>query len=731
MAIVNSWGKSWRFTPLLKSIILQVILIGFVLLQHFGKGCANIHHKVRHFEIIDEVHVHSISARNSHYIKTDHYKVVTFTTLERNFRLLLKPKSHLFSEHFKAIVTTDENKYSVNVSATDFYSGTVDDDVNSKVFAHWEDSMLFATIATTKDNYIVEPAWRHLDGKRNANSMIFYRESDAIHEYGRNGTFSGQSAFTKCGNAKENKIAREKIFPEIDLAGSNHRRRREVPTGKTACSLLLVADFRFHQIFGNGQPLRTANYMIAVIERVNVLFQSIDWSDSQLKGLGFIIEEIQINSSPTAVSKGDIHYNMNGHTWDPVELLETFSKDSKHGRFCLTHLFTYQSFAENVVGLAYTASPSLDIPGGICSPLGKSGEQYFSYNTAWSSYENVDGKRILLKEAILITAHELGHNWGSEHDPSSGDCSPSSLFSKGKYIMYPYSVNGYEPNNKKFSFCSKVYMTAVLLNKRTSCFKEMPEYDTCGNGQLDKGEQCDGGYLSLIGQDPCCDKSCALIGDAKCSSMQGNCCINCRIAPINTICHEGIIQDVSCLGNSYCNGVDVRCPLQPHKPNGTDCIDGGTCYGGVCVSFCEARGLLSCICNNVAESCLRCCRVNSSSSCEKYSSKLLLSNGRPCLQGYCQNGLCKRTVKNLIQRLFKFANGLSISKLIEFFRSNIVGSVVVFSLLFWIPICIYIEYKDKIEDQKERKEKDVFEKLKQEKEGSPLSAGPFIQSTDV
>lgn len=41
----------------------------------------------------------------------------------------------------------------------------------------------------------------------------------------------------------------------------------------------------------------------------------------------------------------------------------------------------------------------------------------------------------------------LGHNWGSEHDPDTRECSPSSALG-GKYIMYTYSVSGIDSNNK-------------------------------------------------------------------------------------------------------------------------------------------------------------------------------------------------------------------------------------------------------------------------------------------
>ena len=38
-----------------------------------------------------------------------------------------------------------------------------------------------------------------------------------------------------------------------------------------------------------------------------------------------------------------------------------------------------------------------------------------------------------------------GHSWGSEHD--SGSCAPTEEYG-GQYLMYPYSVSGYDINNK-------------------------------------------------------------------------------------------------------------------------------------------------------------------------------------------------------------------------------------------------------------------------------------------
>lgn len=68
-------------------------------------------------------------------------------------------------------------------------------------------------------------------------------------------------------------------------------------------------------------------------------------------------------------------------------------------------------------------------------------------NSGLSSSRNHYGQRVITREADLVTAHEFGHNWGSEHDPDTPDCSPAAS-QGGSYLMYTYSVSGYDVNNK-------------------------------------------------------------------------------------------------------------------------------------------------------------------------------------------------------------------------------------------------------------------------------------------
>ena len=57
------------------------------------------------------------------------------------------------------------------------------------------------------------------------------------------------------------------------------------------------------------------------------------------------------------------------------------------------------------------------------------------YNTGISSFTS-GGIPIIRGEQILVVAHEVGHNWGSHHDPGNNpECSES-------YLMNEFAQDG-------------------------------------------------------------------------------------------------------------------------------------------------------------------------------------------------------------------------------------------------------------------------------------------------
>ncbi|KAM9700194.1 disintegrin and metalloproteinase domain-containing protein 17-like [Menidia menidia] len=190
--------------------------------------------------------------------------------------------------------------------------------------------------------------------------------------------------------------------------------------------------------------------------------------------------------------------------WDVKRLLEQFSVDiaEKASNVCLAHLFTYQDFDEGTLGLAYVAPSRPDIAGGLCSKACPSASGAIYLNTGLTSTKNY-GKTILTKEADLVTTHELGHNFGAEHDPDNVPyCAPRED-QGGKFVMYPIAVSGDHANNKLFSSCSRRSIVQRLRSQAPSCFpaaehqrvRELP-------GWSRGGRECDPGLLEL--PDQCC-----------------------------------------------------------------------------------------------------------------------------------------------------------------------------------------------------------------------------------
>ena len=82
--------------------------------------------------------------------------------------------------------------------------------------------------------------------------------------------------------------------------------------------------------------------------------------------------------------------------------------DEDWSSYCLAHLFTYETFDNGVLGLAYVSSPLVYAIGGICSASGRSKKtSQSSVNTGLSSYKSFSQQqgRLLQKEAELVTAH--------------------------------------------------------------------------------------------------------------------------------------------------------------------------------------------------------------------------------------------------------------------------------------------------------------------------------------
>ncbi|XP_053192874.1 disintegrin and metalloproteinase domain-containing protein 17 [Scomber japonicus] len=670
---------------------------------------------------LSSLQTHSVHRRDVQ-TQTHVEKLLTFDALQRHFRLYLRTNDELFTEDFRAvIVDEDGQEQTYPVNRHNYFIGHVIGEENSRVHAHIDDNEFSAHILTDETEYNIEPLWRFTptppDGR-----LLIYRSEDI-----RNLSRLHQPSVCGYVSSDPNSILPDDIRAASAMMSEGRegeepviREKRQLHDHKkNTCPLLLVADHRFFEHMGRKEESTTLNYLIELIDRVDDIYRNTSWDD-EFSGYGVQIQQIIIEKAPTHVDPGKSHFNMKGSpaenrdVWDVKKLLEQFSVDiaSNASTVCLAHLFTYQDFDEGTLGLAYVAPSKPDIPGGLCSKgcPSSSNEQGMIYlNTGLTSTKNY-GKTILTKEADLVTTHELGHNFGAEHDPDNIPyCAPRED-QGGKYVMYPIAVSGDHVNNKVFSNCSKRSIVKRLRSKAASCFKER-NTNVCGNSRVEQGEECDPGLLHMH-SDPCCTDTCKLKLRAQCSDRNSACCKNCQFEAVGEVCQEPI--NATCKGHSYCTGVSSECPSPENARDKTVCLDSGECLNGECIPFCQAvLKLQPCACNDTNSSCKVCCR-NSNGVCAPYQDNtghfLFLRKGKPCTVGFCDGaGKCMKQVQDVVERLWDFIDKLDINTFGKFLADNIVGSVVAFSLLFWVPFGILVHCVDKkLDKQYEQTTKSLF-----------------------
>ncbi|XP_014668138.1 PREDICTED: ADAM 17-like protease [Priapulus caudatus] len=697
----------------------------FLALCVFSPTCpvesvdADLSDVLSNYDVLHQSQISHIIVKRGTKGKGDHVKELKFSGLGRHFTLSLKPTVGLLSPQFKAYVVDGYgNKEAVPVDPEIFFSGVVTGEKTSSVQAYVDDdNLLTATIATPDDTYHIEPMWQYAPEGGN-DSMVMYKGSDVkrIQKHHSHDSFCGYVT-PPPGVIVDNKIDDEEhkkskkgknqgFSKENDIADKHSRVKRQQQSshsdGRTRCSLFLVADYKFFSEMGQGNRLNTINYLIGLIHVVNEIYLSTTW-EKNITNMAFVVRDILVHKEAQKnLAVGDEHYNMDKSGWDVKNLLTAFSRGN-YRSYCLAHLFTHQKFAGGVLGLAYVGSPRQHTVGGICTP------EYYSdgvlwLNTGLSSSLNYANRKVVKKEANIVTAHELGHNWGSEHDPDTDECANPD---GGSYIMYTYSVSGYYNNNDNFSPCSKRSVGMVLQAKASKCFTE-PTTAFCGNFLVEEGEECDAGLIESGEEDPCCTHNCEL--KSECSDKNSPCCDGCSFANKGFECRKASQLDALCEKDAECTGTSAECPKGSPVENvkNVSCLDSGTCIDGICVPYCEVREMFSCVCDG-GDGCKRCCR-SATRNCTKYTNQdnpfgIQLDEGQPCHLGICSDeGICEKTQQDAVQRFWNIIEDIDINYILEFIHDNIVGTVIILSLIVWIPASCIVNYVDNKRREKEEEE---------------------------
>lgn len=172
-------------------------------------------------------------------------------------------------------------------------------------------------------------------------------------------------------------------------------------------------------------------------------------------------------------------------------------------------------------------------------------------------------------------AHEMGHNFGMEHDTPDCEC-------VDERCIMSASSSSIAPTH--WSKCSIDQLNLAIHQGMNYCLRNIPQqlFDppTCGNGFVETGEDCDCGLPNEC-KNTCCDPTtCKLRSNATCAT--GKCCdlATCQPHAAGFECRP---SDGECDLSEYCNGEDEYCPMDYFKRDTEPCADGKAyCYNGSC-----------------------------------------------------------------------------------------------------------------------------------------------------
>ncbi|XP_067374057.1 disintegrin and metalloproteinase domain-containing protein 12 isoform X2 [Channa argus] len=444
--------------------------------------------------------------------------------------LLLKKNEGLFASHYTETHYREDGSIVTgahNFTNNCYYHGEVQTHPNSDVTLS-TCSGLRGFIALENKTFIIEPVSGHDTG-----AHFIYRVEELRLTPGACGHGFNMSFFAPESHIKS----------PFQFFHTRHKRQAQKTTKYV--ELIIVADNREYQKHGKDlekvkqRLAEIANYVDKFYRALNIRVALVGlevWSDS---------DKCPITQDPF----NTLHEFLD---WRKVKLLPHKPHDN-------AQLISGVYFQGTTIGMAPIMSMcTVEQSGGI----------------VMDHSENPLG-------AAVTLAHELGHNFGMNHDTPERGCGCRMTVDRGGCIMTPST--GY-PFPTVFSTCSKKDLAASLEKGVGMCLYNMPEVKVlyggqkCGNGYVEEGEECDCGELEEC-MNPCCNATtCTLKGDAVCA--HGQCCEDCRLKLAGTLCRE---SSNSCDLPEFCTGANPHCPANVYLHDGHAChnVD-GYCYNGIC-----------------------------------------------------------------------------------------------------------------------------------------------------
>ncbi|XP_070621723.1 zinc metalloproteinase-disintegrin-like NaMP [Erythrolamprus reginae] len=512
--------------------MIQALLVTICLAVFPYQGSSTIlkSGKGKDYEIVYPQRVLPLSTRGSEWreekTKYEDTMKYEFTVNGEPVLLNLEKNKQLFSKDYSEThYSPDGREITTNPQVEDhcYYHGYIQNDADSSAVISACDG-LNGYFNNKGEMYLIEPL------KPSDN------EAHAVYKYESLG--NEDETPKTCGAIHSSGKSDESIKKTSKIL-STPEKKKEYLESKKIVELYMVADNLVYKKY--DQNITTIRLRISVILNYLTLFYkplniSIAWT-----GLEVWSDENKIPI--TASSESTVRTFA---AWRYFDLLPRKKNDN-------AQLLTGISFGAQVLGVAFI--------GGMCDP--------------WQSVGVIQDNNNKEELIASILAHELGHNFGMDHDTDSCTCTT------GPCIMKP-AIGYYPP--LQFSSCSLWDYKKYLMSEDAQCILNDPlptdiiPTAVCGNYFVEEGEECDCGP-SEICKNKCCEAAtCKLKPEAKCAS--GACCEECQFKRAGEICQAA--KD-DCDLPEFCTGQSAQCPFNRFHKDGHPCQNNtGYCFKGTC-----------------------------------------------------------------------------------------------------------------------------------------------------